>query len=88
MSYSRWSDSVWYTFWDAYNSGETKNTQVFNICDFRGDLYFTYSELKNDLVGCLSKVGTTFPETTPEELLELKTYMLWFIADVEQDYGL
>lgn len=51
MAYSRWSSSVWYTFWTW--SGDTefkfptqklKNTQTFEICDMVS-YYVTYEEL-------------------------------------------
>jgi hypothetical protein len=54
MSYSRWSASIWYTFW-AF-SGDTsfklptkklKNSQVFEICDFPS-YCVTYGELMNN----------------------------------------
>lgn len=54
MSYSRWSNSRWYTFWSAMG-GETsefkwptqklKDRQVFEICDIPS-YHITYGELK------------------------------------------
>lgn len=54
MSYSRWSNSRWYTFWSSMGSSQTeykwptqklKDSQVFEICDFPS-FYITYGELK------------------------------------------
>lgn len=51
MAYSRWSNSIWYTFWSW--SGDTefkfptqklKNAQTFEICDMVS-YYVTYEEL-------------------------------------------
>lgn len=53
MSYSRWSNSTWYTFWSAFTSEEykwpskkLKNSQVFEICDLPS-YRFTYGELQD-----------------------------------------
>jgi hypothetical protein len=54
MSYSRWSNSVWYTFWTAYPGTKTefklptkklKDSQMFEICDFPS-YYVTYGYIK------------------------------------------
>lgn len=51
MSYSRWSTSVWYTFWTWSGSDEftfptqsRKNKQTFEICDLMS-YYVNYGEL-------------------------------------------
>ena len=31
MSYSRWSFSVWYSFWNSASSGKSKDEQVFSL---------------------------------------------------------
>jgi hypothetical protein len=51
MSYSRWSNSVWYTFWVASDmkyklpTQSLKNEQLFEICDFPS-YYVSYGSLK------------------------------------------
>jgi len=54
MSYSRWSNSRWYTFWSANGAVPTeykwptqklKDSQVFEICDMPS-YYITYGDLK------------------------------------------
>jgi len=51
MSYSRWSNSRWYTFWRseeetsfAFPTEKRKRAQVFEICDFPS-YQITYGEL-------------------------------------------
>ncbi len=52
MSYSRWSNSVWYTFWTSMSEDtqfklptkRLKNNQVFEICDLQ-NYYVSYREL-------------------------------------------
>lgn len=56
MSYSRWSNSRWYTFYTAL-SGDTKETQAFEIMiDFARTKIFTYGELINDIDLCLLEI--------------------------------
>ena len=76
MSYSRWMDSRWYTYWDA-GSGQTKDEQIFHIC-MEGS--FTYAELAKDVDACLDKVCA---EATKAERCELLSYMLCFMEEME-----
>lgn len=55
MSYSRWSNSRWYTFWSAIGSSnleysfplkKLKNKQCFEICDIPS-FFVTYGEIKS-----------------------------------------
>ena len=53
MSYSRWSTSVWYTFWAAttdlrykWPTNKLKRSQVFQICDMPS-FHLTYGELQD-----------------------------------------
>jgi hypothetical protein len=57
MSYSRWSNSRWYTFWTSF-SGDTKESQAFEIMiDFARTRVFTYDELTKDINECLSEIA-------------------------------
>ena len=56
MSYSRWSNSIWYTYWSA-SSKEGKDNQVFEICDLGCSHSFTYKQLKEDIDSCLEIVA-------------------------------
>jgi hypothetical protein len=73
MSYSRWSNSRWYTFYTAF-SGKTKDTQAFEIMiDFARTRIFSYLELKSDIDKCLNEIQTLCSEpaeySSPEEIL-------------------
>lgn len=55
MSYSRWYNSTWYTFWSAstgvtsrykWPTRKLKRQQTFEICDFPS-YYLTYGELED-----------------------------------------
>jgi len=72
MSYSRWSNSRWYTFHTAF-SGKTKESQAFEIMmDFARSRIFTYAELKSDIDKCLREVGDLCGDSVecdmPEEI--------------------
>lgn len=57
MSYSRWSNSAWYTFWSARGDNpesKLRNEQYFEVCSIK---CFTYKELITDIDGCLQQVS-------------------------------
>jgi hypothetical protein len=102
MSYSRWINSFWYTYWacPAEEYKDSRDAQRFDICGIKS---YTYKELKDDLDGCIEglkaymkengpkqdKKYTFVPETaTDEEFEELKGYMKEFMRDVEEDEDL
>ena len=88
MSYSRWGNSRFYTFWSAADDGaETMDGQTFEV-DCRAKA--TYGEMAQDFNRTLDlliievereKAGTT----TAEEREELAGYMRAFMADVVND---
>jgi hypothetical protein len=102
MSYSRWSDSIWYTY-NGTSLTETKRADAyFVIC---GVATFTYKELTTNLDQCLAKAEQeqmkvwTYDEfgefeideslrPTKEEMEELKGYMMKFIEDCQKDKSL
>ena len=65
MSYSRWWNSTWYTYWSSMTGSETqykwptkklKRAQAFDICDFPSYTLF-YGELEDDgLALTISKI--------------------------------
>ena len=84
MSYSRWSNSVWYSYYACSYSYE-RDEQAFDICDVK---CFYYKELKNNLEDCIKKVKEQCPEVSDLEIEELKGYIGEFISDVESDIAL
>lgn len=65
MSYSRWYNSTWYTFWSAstgvtseykWPTKKLKRDQIFEICDFPS-YYLTYGELEDKgMYGVMSDI--------------------------------
>ena len=82
MSYSRWSNSEWYTYWCMSNAHEIRDmdNELFEVCAVHT---FTYRELKDDIENCLVTVKEKCPEGN---LDELRGYMEEFVADVEEEY--
>jgi len=68
MSYSRWSNSVWYTFWSGYDS--CANDARFEICDFSAGLSFTYREIKEDVDACIVHVRDYYSKEHDREVID------------------
>lgn len=83
MAYSRWTNSVWYTFGTSRNGDLPKKRSdwYFKIfCDSLETIGgFGYDELKNDVNPDIK------PLITEKEITELKAYMLEFIFKIERD---
>jgi hypothetical protein len=58
MTYSRWINSAWYTYWlaDEATKDLGKEDQILCTQELGRDLRFTYRELKEDIGKCLDKV--------------------------------
>ncbi|MBC8298026.1 MAG: hypothetical protein H8E55_19810 [Pelagibacterales bacterium] len=55
MSYSRWGNSKFYTYWASADSNIGQKQQ-FHIQEVGPSLTFTFAKLYADLEGCLDKV--------------------------------
>ncbi len=98
MSYSRWSNSYWYTYWsdfpiEGYLYDDNKLYQAFTICCWDKTFYFTYDRLKMDMDGCIKEVED-FDKDLPKDetgrillMNELKDYMFKFLYDMEKQYN-
>lgn len=83
MSYSRFSNSVWYTYWTVY-SGDTKDTQRMAVhCSRRYDRILSY-EYGMDPKIFMITAHATFPSATSAEREELYKLILRFREDVEE----
>ena len=69
MSYSRWGNSFWYTYWANSENKHDKNEQLFEICDMAGPLNFKYSEIKQDIDRCLEVVQTFYKKEKEVEYI-------------------
>ncbi len=90
MSYSRWIQSRWYTFWCVQDElTENRDTAIFEICAV---ISFTAKELRNNKDECLKKVEkienqNSINKVSKQELNELRTYMDLFLSDVDKEYN-
>ncbi len=90
MSYSRWGESRWYTFWACQDDAtENRDTAIFEIC---ADASFTAAELRADIKTCVDLAAATEelrhdgPRVPDQERQELQGYMADFLADVDEVY--
>ena len=86
MSYSRWIDSDFYTYWCG--SSATKKEDELFACHYSLDnspnfRYTEVEEIIKDSNLILEKVDSSLDELQIEELL---SYMRQFIAAVDQQY--
>ena len=88
MSYSRWINSDFYTFWSG-SGAATKEEEQF-CCMFSLDSapHFSYNEVKDMMKNPVSMREKITDDLYPEHIEELLTYMGQFIADVDQHYFL
>ena len=87
MSYSRWIDSTFYTYW-CLSDVKNKNDEVF-VC--HTDIYkcykFKYTECKR-LVENITAIKGQINEIEGDgDATELQSYMKKFVKDVDKEYG-
>jgi len=90
MSYSRWSDSSWYTFWDASRSGETKEEQELAVWyDVDTLISWTFEELQSllskDHSYAIHLLEMKY-QCSPDEATEVMEYMQQFCNDVKKEF--
>ena len=91
MAYSRWSNSIWYTFWTTRGHGEHFNDQLLSV---NSELCFSYKELSKDIKKCLEEVVEHYKSLddncahycSDDAINELQIYMERFIEDVQDCY--
>ena len=79
MSYSRWSNSVWYTFWIG-TTGSGKGSQFMNI---NCTMQLSYDLLKESTLESISKIKY-ISGYSDKEIKELFGYMQEFVADIDR----
>ena len=85
MSYSRWGESRWYTYWASYCEKFSRDEQEFVVCTV-GDA--TYGEMVTDFEAVVKWLVARCIEEREHpplsgEIEELRGYMREFMADVE-----
>ena len=83
MSYSRWSNSTWYSFWSNL-SGKTKEEQVLCLwADIDQTKEWTYEQLLGMTV---EDVGRLYNGLSLAEAEEGWGYIQKFLEDVDKEY--
>jgi len=87
MSYSRWSNSKFYTYWASNNTVYGKEDEVFlvhsDLESYRGFTYTECTELIEDKTKLKGKMNFV---DNDEEAEELQGYMKQFIEQVDHKY--
>jgi len=83
VSYSRWSYSVWYTFWNSASSGKSKDEQVLSLWySLEKTIDWAYS----DLVDITAEDIQRRYECDIEDAQEAMTYIDRFIKAVDNEF--
>lgn len=92
MSYSRWGDSRWYTYWRGEDNSPLEE-QVFQVDTLFTMGFIPYVEMKADFEAAVARFVKEAiaqeEEYAPdaEEIVELRGYMREFMAEVEAEFG-
>lgn len=94
MSYSRWGNSSWYTFWND-SSGEDRDSQVLSAWYSMSEedcidwQYWELQELiKKSFDDIIKHIMIRYKNCSPDEAGELQEIMQLFISDVKSDFPL
>ena len=83
MSYSRWSNSTWYTFWSV-SDAKRKEDEVLSLwADMSQTRDWIYEEL---VTWTVEDVGKAYTGITLAEAEEAWGYIQEFLADVDEEY--
>jgi len=83
VSYSRWSYSVWYTFWNSASSGESKDEQVLSLWySLEKTIDWAYSDLVNITAEDIQRRY----ECEIEDAQEAMDYVNRFIKAVDNEF--
>ena len=83
MSYSRWSNSAWYSFWSS-NSGTSRDEQVLS-------LWYSIDQSKDWLYQTLktwsvADVLNNYTDVTEDEAIVAYQYIQQWLRDVEKEF--
>lgn len=86
MSYSRWVNSCFYTYWCS-SKAERKEDELFAChVDLESQVMITYEECKRIENSLMSIKGKINQIKDDEEATELQGYIKKFISDVDHKY--
>ena len=87
MSYSRWIDSTFYTYW-CVSDAKNKNDEVFvSHTDIYKCYRFKYTECKRLAESITVLKGKLNEIEGDEDATELQGYIKEFVKDVDKEYA-
>lgn len=86
MSYSKWNNSKFYTYWHSANVYD-KGDELFSChINLKRNYMFTYTECKNMIDNGMAVKGRINEIVGDEDVTELQGYMREFIKEVDGEY--
>jgi len=83
MSYSRWGQSNWYSFWNSDLSSDEKFGQVLSLWHADDEqLNFSYQALQS--IG-KNKLNTLYSTVSDDDIVEAMCIIAEFLQDVDLD---
>jgi len=86
MSYSRWGQSAWYTYWKSTAVDRAEAETLVVAWSIGQEFELTLSEIESDLELALSHIQI-LTEATSEEIAELREYCRQFEIAARTDRG-
>jgi hypothetical protein len=90
MSYSRWSNSSWYTFWNV-SSGKKRSEQVLSAWySLDTCIDWTYAEIESlfkDGIAMAEKLLILKYNCNSDEAKELQELMQRWVSDVKEQFS-
>jgi hypothetical protein len=83
MSYTRWSSSNWYSFYNSSSKDSTKDDQALSLWHVSETKTYTYKELQSMGKG---KLHTLYPNASEEDILEAMDIISRFKNDVSNEF--
>ena len=86
MSYSRWINSEFYTFWSGSGASKKEDEQFCCMFSLDSSPHFCYSEVKDMIKNPDQMRHKITDDLYPEHIEELLRYMKAFVKDVDIKY--
>ena len=86
MSYSKWNNSKFYTYWHSANVYDKGDELFSSHINLKRNYMFTYTECKNMIDNGMAVKGRINEIVGDEDVTELQGYMREFIKEVDGEY--
>ena len=86
MSYSRWIESDFYTFWCGSKAKKREDEQFCCMYSLDNSPMFGYNDVKEMIKDPNLMYEKIKKDLTEDQVFELLAYMMRFVADVDRHY--